>query len=488
MSLKRGISAMVVKSTKPVERKDITSEIKSRRSESDNPSPIDFDKFMPWVCLNFEILVEVVVLKAALEKHVPRRKASSFSSRTRLKSTEEKSQLQIASLSANLTSKHKKPLSIQEITNVDTTNKIPITAYYDASGHLAEIAINKSKLKINRKIIKCINICLPFHPALYKISIKSGLTCDVLYEVAKMLPHSNITDVCLDDTSIPEGNYFILLDRLTPLKMLSLKRCKINDIVCMEISKRIDLGGNGAALSVLDLGSNQITDRGIWYLADVLRRNRSLRHLGLSDNKITDYGFKFIMNHLKEFQMNKEEILGRKRRRIEFIRNVGLNNLVKRRDSASDGVVNHETQVHFRRGKQKSPRRKKQSAIIETTNVSAEAITKEEFSDVFDDDNIIIRDENMNCIGNFVLCSLNMAYNELDYFSVKRILDVLNYQKKLHKPPLTGLVRLMLDGNFIPQECDELNEIHLYLTPNVSSSVHSQRGHLKSRSTMVRKH
>ncbi|XP_053615504.1 uncharacterized protein LOC128678174 [Plodia interpunctella] len=459
-----------------------------RRSSSDKPSPIDFDKFLPWICLQFEVLVDVTVIKHALERYSSsRHKSGSFT--TKIK-TSSQGFVSRESGKSTKNAKNKSATSDDEFAT-DMEKRIQIMAYYDHSGHLAEIAIVKAPIMISGKIIKSIHICLPFQPTLTKITIRCGLNSKILHELAIMLPHSNITEICLDGCYIPEGNYFILLDYISHLKILSLKQCRINEMVCMEIAKRIDIGEAGSSLSVLDLASNQITDRGVWYIAEVLRRNRSLVYLNLSSNGITDCGLMYIMNHLKEFEMNPAEIRGRIKRRYEFIKKSGLS--LKK----SEDKINQGTQVHFRKhhDKPKSAKKKKHS-VVDSTSVAAVVAVKETFTDVFDDANVVVRNGNLYCIGNLTLCSLNLAYNDLDYISIKRILDVLRYQKNINSlTNHTGLIRLELDGNLIPHACDEFNEIHWLLNPPISTvvpqhSLHHPTHHsarLTSRSSTVKK-
>lgn len=61
---------------------------------------------------------------------------------------------------------------------------------------------------------------------------------------------------------------------------------------------------NNSTLQLLDLHSNNITDEGIEYLADMLKINKTLIHLGLGFNQITDYGVRLLTNTIAHSNVN----------------------------------------------------------------------------------------------------------------------------------------------------------------------------------------
>ena len=75
------------------------------------------------------------------------------------------------------------------------------------------------------------------------------------------------------------------------VEQLSLKCCCLGDVFCADISSAL---AANRSLIVLDLSSNQITDRGVAQLAHALRLNRTLLSLCLAGNRIGDSGVEAI--------------------------------------------------------------------------------------------------------------------------------------------------------------------------------------------------
>lgn len=81
------------------------------------------------------------------------------------------------------------------------------------------------------------------------------------------------------------------------------------------------------------------------------------------------------------------------------------------------------------------------------------------FQDAFNDENTITKSGEVHYYGNNVLCYLNLAYNSLTYFSVKKLLEVLKVQRELPRKP-KGLMNVCIEGNNLPV-CEELSEINV---------------------------
>lgn len=358
---------------------------------------------------------------------------------------------------------------------------VPITAYYDPHGHLTEIAITVCSFPLHRKVIQAINVCVPFHSFLTKLVIRKGcLDYLLVYEVGKLLPHSNLTDVCLDDSYVPEGNYYVLLDQASDIRYLSLNRCKINDAVCKEIASRLDFERPAEkSLMVLDLGSNKITDVGAKYFGEVLRRNRHLLHLNFQGNRISDTGLGFILKSLCEFPLTSDEIIDKKRRKYEYLRR--KNEVYEHCLEEVTRMQKPEKSLHSyslhgsRHAKFKKTKKSMSNLVEESLAGMAEKMTLEllgPLNDPFDDDCCIIKDNYIYSTGNLKLCSLNVAYNNIEFPSLPRILEVLKYQFRLEKnPSRTGLVRLVLAGNYLPDFCSELDSIQMYLKDARASQI-----------------
>lgn len=115
--------------------------------------------------------------------------------------------------------------------------------------------------------------------------------------------HPNIVNLNLDQNPMPEQIYGCLLEE-TNLKFLCLQQCKINENGINMLSKYMIYNQK---LLVLDLSSNCIDDKSAEHLAAMLRQNRKLKSLLLTDNWITDVGCKSIMQALQKFALNKDE-------------------------------------------------------------------------------------------------------------------------------------------------------------------------------------
>lgn len=66
----------------------------------------------------------------------------------------------------------------------------------------------------------------------------------------------------------------------------------------------------------LNLASNCLYDEGIQYVAKILRINRKIISLNMTDNKIRSEGLQNLLEPLIKFQLRQEEIVIR--RRIKF--------------------------------------------------------------------------------------------------------------------------------------------------------------------------
>ncbi|CAH2095476.1 unnamed protein product [Euphydryas editha] len=377
-------------------------------------------------------------------------------------------------------------------------NSITMTAYYNSKDQLVEIAFTSCPFEINRRIIQAINICLPFHKFLHRLRIKRSLTQTVLYEISKLLPHSNITDVCLDDNFLPQGNYYLLLDNLNNVQNLSLRRCDINDEACKSIANKMNFGCPASnTLITLNLASNCITDIGATHLGMMLRQNRTLLYLNVSDNKITDSGAINILNNFRVFPLTKDEIIARNYRKVQFFKK--RNELYRKYVNEITNRLREEEEkenINSFRMLLKGERIQKRKTTMELSVAEqAEKMTTEiigEFKDMYDDNNIIREDGQIYAIGNLRLSYLNLAYNNLGYFSVRKIYDVLKYQSNINKPVhCSGLLKIILEGNNIPDDCEELRGIQYFLesaiTENIPLEVTRCKSSLKSRKKLNNK-
>ncbi|CAB3233316.1 unnamed protein product [Arctia plantaginis] len=433
------------------------------------PTPIDFDNFLPWVCREWSIPYDVIVVRPNLEVNKDievKRLLSKQSEDTSVESEKKSFQKFRVSETLNLNS--------SLLSDEKLKSKLVIEANYDTQNQLKEISFLECCCGIPKKVIRAINLCLPFHSKLSRINIRNKeLTHSALCEIAKMLPHSNVTTICLDNSIIPQGRYQILIQNTSQLSYLSLNRCEINDDVCKEIGINLTFGkGASNSLNVLELASNDITDVGAEYLGKMLRTNRRLLHLNLAGNKITDIGGKALLTALMDFNLTCDEVLEIKTKRYNFLKenppmfNRSLDQVMTIYDSCETFNVSIPPSSHNALSKVKTPRVRTTKPQELSRHLAATLV--DELLDPYTIHNLELRNGTYFAKGNLILCSLNLAYNKLHYPFLKILDEVLAYQHHAQKTLSgTGLIRIVLDGNYMPTECQELNRIEAYLKFNI---------------------
>ncbi|XP_045503876.1 leucine-rich repeat-containing protein 71-like isoform X2 [Colias croceus] len=330
-----------------------------------------------------------------------------------------------------------------------------------------EIRLERLKV-VPRVLLQIIGFLAPYYKNITKISIANcridGLS---VYELSKIVKVSTVTQICLDGSPVAEANYAILLD-LENLRQLSLSRCEIDDNVCEQLALKLGLSRSAEHLSFLNLSSNRITDTGARSIADSLRTNRYLRYLNLADNRITDDGAYCIFNVLKEFPLTSDEIVAKRQRYFKYLKErqalyFKYLNDTSIEESKKQASKRKKTSLTSVRSKSSSARKEKDTRHFATLMINDEIIRAEmlakqvlgPFIDPFQPDCIRCKNEHTFCLGNMVLCYLNMSYNNLSYLSIKTLCEVLTHQKNIRKPPQTGLIKVVIDGNNIPIRCPE---------------------------------
>lgn len=347
-----------------------------------------------------------------------------------------------------------------------------INAYYDKYNNLLEIEIMPTKFGIPRKLLCIINVCLPFHPKLYKLILRRNkINYPILKEIGKLLPFSKFTDIYFDNTKTSCSDYSILLEKTTSLQFLSLRHCNIDSAICKNLISQLKYGCPAEKnFAALDLSSNNIDDLGAKYIGETLRSNRNLLHLNVADNNLTDIGASYILDVLIEFPLTYDEILERRGRHFQRLK-----------EKLSVPTVETETPIakNVPKSQNKSKIAKKMS-IKENTIILPE-IPKyviDELEDPFSFSNTITKDEYVYCTGNRKLTSLNLAYNDIELGAIKKIKNVVNYQQnKFCKKDEPGLIRVIIEGNLIPNECDDVREIE-----NILKEVYAKYSRSLSRS------
>ncbi|XP_047995206.1 uncharacterized protein LOC125233288 [Leguminivora glycinivorella] len=422
----------------------------SPHKKTTEPTPLELDRYIPWMFAKLQSELTVVVRRVQQEEH-PR-------GRNRLLSTSSRVS-RVSTVSVRRTESY--PTLLKTVpTNtslVTVENAIPLTIVYSRAGHAIEIAINASTFPINRQLTNVISLLLPYHTRLNKFTCQGkGVHSSDIAEIVKMLQFSNLTDICLDNTFVPQGTYYVLLDQASSLKCLSLSKCKINDTVCKIMAERLQCNGPASRnLRMLNLSCNLITDVGAQALGNSLRTNRHIMHLNLCGNGITNVGAGYLLEPLSEFPFTADEIKERIRRRRDFY---------NRKADIPKSPTSTNTNLSTDNGKDnKAKPFLKNSSINSKINVNLidEKVVVDDFSDP---SNTIFKNGCSYSIGNLILCSLNLGYNCLDYTVLSKIIDVLIYQKDQARAlTRTGLLRIVLEGNNLPVSCEEYSKIEMYL-------------------------
>ncbi|CAF4772514.1 unnamed protein product [Rotaria sp. Silwood1] len=117
------------------------------------------------------------------------------------------------------------------------------------------------------------------------------------------------TELRLKQNKITSQGALILADALRhniKLRELYLYGNQISDIGSRSLAQAFSV--KHSTLIRLSLGSNGITDEGARYFADMLKINRTLRHLLLSANKIGDRGCSQLANTLIYYNTTLERL------------------------------------------------------------------------------------------------------------------------------------------------------------------------------------
>lgn len=358
-------------------------------------------------------------------------------------------------------------------------NTVKINTVYDCFGNLIHLVFDKNKT-VSKQLFKLIELFIRFHKFMTRITVNRGIDNQCLHELNKLVLLANITDVCLDNTGIRDGNYDLFLeDPNCTLKNLSMSRCKIDDAVVkrMAIDLRYPLPASKTLL-ILNLAANLITDAGANYLAEALRTNRQLVYLNLSDNNITDLGAQEIFDTLKDFSVTDEEMLALRHRKVNYMkeRNALVNQIaeeLKSTDQTSQDKFTKKKSVKpatitpltaSKKGNEKDLKTgcDKSSIDLDTIWMKKAKILADtrmgQFADPFSAEYVYFKDDETYCFGNNTLAYINVSYTGITYYTVKKIHMVLLTQQTQNRTP-KGLVNVTLEGNLIPSKCRELAEI-----------------------------
>lgn len=188
-------------------------------------------------------------------------------------------------------------------------------AYYDAQLKLKSLVCKSTSLFL------ALNQVIVDFPHLFSLSLDyCNLTCDhinLLEDGLKL----NKTVKELSLVGNPTKNFHRLIG--CGLKVLSLKLCNIDQHKLEQIAweyANLGVRREAATLIHIDLSLNPVFDSGCRHLAAILRGDRTLRSLNLTDCKITDRGVETLTSCFRPFTLNQEELTLRRLIRFDYYR------------------------------------------------------------------------------------------------------------------------------------------------------------------------
>ncbi|CAF1089309.1 unnamed protein product [Adineta steineri] len=149
----------------------------------------------------------------------------------------------------------------------------------------------------NRKLEEEINSC----KSCSRIDLRKQKITDLDMEfiIQEAVINKQCTMLWFSDNQLTSQSVSILASTLhnnTTLEGLSLCHNGINDVNISHLSQI--LSDSKTKLNRLALTSNEITDEGVQYLAEMLKTNHSLTQLWLGSNQITDRGMQYLADVL----------------------------------------------------------------------------------------------------------------------------------------------------------------------------------------------
>ncbi|XP_062343363.1 leucine-rich repeat-containing protein 71 isoform X1 [Osmerus eperlanus] len=144
---------------------------------------------------------------------------------------------------------------------------------------------------------------------------RAGLTEQSLISIRNTISLcSNLRNVVLEGNPIPEQSYHLLLSEDSVLTHLSLRNNRIGEEGARLIGSALSTSNSAnKTLFHLNLAFNSIGDAGAVHIAQGLRLNRSLLCLSLANNQIGDSGAARLAEVLGPFALSHEEIVERRK-------------------------------------------------------------------------------------------------------------------------------------------------------------------------------
>ncbi|XP_048518111.1 uncharacterized protein LOC109543517 [Dendroctonus ponderosae] len=244
------------------------------------------------------------------------------------------------------------------------------------------------------------------------------------------------------------------------LKVLILKFCNIAEKGLRKMaSEYLNHPYEPPGLLHLDLSHNPVFDEGCKYIASILKCDRTLRSLNLTDCKIRDSGLELIALSFRTFALSDDEICVRRKIRLDYFRLLQETPFSDEPNATKPEATLANPKDSF--------------SLVETT-VKIHPFVNET---VQENGEILVK-------GNCTLEHLNISYNQLSKSSLDLLLKTVMEQAGT----LEALQQLVLEGNCRNDpECDSLKiTIQEWLAGRKTRS-RSLPGSVKSKSSLKRR-
>ncbi|XP_063226334.1 uncharacterized protein LOC134533064 isoform X2 [Bacillus rossius redtenbacheri] len=341
----------------------------------------------------------------------------------------------------------------------------------DKNGDVQKAAIKGFRLETD--LLRAIGRCLTAFPTITSLRLEDcGLATDQLSLLARLVVRATtLRELSLDYNTLPGGDLGPLLDPRARLESLSLRWCGVSDGGALSLAGALAYQDTGTSpLLSLNLTCNSITCEGARHLAEALRTNRILVCLLLAGNRIGDDGASWLAESLQRFPLTHSEARLRRRKNIQ--------RLIQQKDTGeqqSAGKMPRTTQrpqgsvterASLRRESSSSKDRKKEKASAQGVS-EGPLVDEHPFMQ-----EVVAEGGELWCVGNRVLAHLSLAYNHVGSPGMKALLAAVKYQDSIAAPSQQkGLSRLVLEGNSVPEESQDLTELREISQSRLSTAV-----------------
>uniref|UniRef100_A0A665WXS0 Si:ch211-81a5.5 n=1 Tax=Echeneis naucrates TaxID=173247 RepID=A0A665WXS0_ECHNA len=227
-------------------------------------------------------------------------------------------------------------LDIKDIPAVRTKQSIPaeyswskpcLQVELENEDSLSAKCLKVSGWKVNEQIARVLQKMLPSLRQVQSLQFwQAGLSDRMVISLISTISLcSNLRVVTLEGNPLPESSYHHLLSENSILTHLSLRNNQIGDESARLLGAALSTSkSSNKNLLSLNLAFNSIGDVGAAHIAQGLRLNCALRFLSLSNNRIGDSGAAHLSTILGEFALTHEEVVERRKLRLERMQSVSV--------------------------------------------------------------------------------------------------------------------------------------------------------------------